>query len=95
MNTSAKSSCLARLRRVEGQVRGIARMVEEDRYCIDIVTQVQAAKAALDKVEAEVLKDHVAHCVEDAIRSGDAASQREKVAELMRVLGTIRVGAAR
>ena len=95
MKATAKSSCLARLRRVEGQVRGVARLVEEDRYCIDIVTQIQAAKAALDKVEAEVLKDHVAHCVEDAIRSGDAASQREKVAELMRVLGNIRVGASR
>lgn len=95
MNSGHRDGLLARLRRIEGQVRGIGRMVEDDRYCIDIVTQLQAAKAALDKVEAEVLKDHVAHCVEDAIRSGDAASQREKVAELMRVLGNIRVGTSR
>jgi DNA-binding FrmR family transcriptional regulator len=62
-------------------------MVEEDRYCIDVVTQISAARAALRKVEEEVLHDHVAHCVENAIASGNKAEQRRKVAELMEVLG--------
>ena len=75
------------LQRIEGQVRGLIRMVEEDRYCIDIVTQISAARAALRKVEEEVLHDHVAHCVENAISSGNKAEQRRKVAELMEVLG--------
>jgi DNA-binding FrmR family transcriptional regulator len=75
------------LQRIEGQVRGLARMVEEDRYCIDVVTQISAARAALRKVEEEVLHDHVAHCVENAIASGNKAEQRRKVAELMEVLG--------
>lgn len=82
----SKSSCLKRLSRIEGQVRGLARMVEEDRYCIDIVTQIAAARAALRRVEDEVLRDHIAHCVEHAIVSGDAADQRRKIEELMDVL---------
>jgi len=82
-----KEAVQKRLRRVEGQVRGIERMVEEDRYCIDVVTQISAARAALRKVEEEVLHDHVAHCVENAIASGNKAEQRRKVAELMEVLG--------
>jgi DNA-binding FrmR family transcriptional regulator len=61
-------------------------MVEDDRYCIDIVTQISAVRAALRRVEEEVLRDHVAHCVEHAIASGNAADQRRKVAELMDVL---------
>ena len=60
-------------------------MVEEDRYCIDIVTQIAAVRAALRRVEEEMLRDHVAHCVEHAIASGDADEQRQKVAELMDV----------
>ncbi|MEO3433379.1 metal-sensitive transcriptional regulator [Inquilinus sp. CAU 1745] len=84
-----KTSCLSRLKRIEGQVRGIGRMVEDERYCIDIVTQIQAVRAALKKVEEEVLKDHVSHCVEHAIQSGDADEQREKIAELMQVLGRL------
>ena len=76
-----------RLKRIEGQVRGLARMVEEDRYCIDIVTQISAVRAALRRVEEEVLRDHVAHCVEGAIASGNRADQRQKIAELMEVLG--------
>jgi DNA-binding FrmR family transcriptional regulator len=86
MQEEAKRSCSARLKRVEGQVRGIARMVEEDRYCIDILTQLRAARAALRRVEDEVLNDHVGHCVEGAIASGDAAEQRQKVQELLTVL---------
>jgi DNA-binding FrmR family transcriptional regulator len=79
-------ACLKRLGRIEGQVRGIARMVEEDRYCIDIVTQISAVRAALRRVEEEVLRDHVAHCVERAIASGDAEEQRRNMDELIDVL---------
>jgi DNA-binding FrmR family transcriptional regulator len=87
MQTNAKASCRRRLQRIEGQVRGLARMVEDDRYCIDIVTQISAVRAALRKVEEEILKDHVAHCVEHAIASGDKSDQRRKIAELMDVFG--------
>jgi len=62
-------------------------MVEEDRYCIDIVTQISAVRAALRRVEEEILRDHVAHCVEHAIASGNKADQREKITELMEVIG--------
>jgi CsoR family transcriptional regulator, copper-sensing transcriptional repressor len=86
MRDKAKTSCLKRLSRIEGQVRGLARMIEEDRYCIDIVTQLSAVRAALRCVEEEVLRDHVAHCVEHAIASGNTSEQRQKVAELMDVL---------
>ena len=87
MDKNIKTSTLKRLGRIEGQVRGLARMVEDDRYCIDIVTQISAVRAALRRVEEEILRDHVAHCVEHAIRSGDKADQRQKVAELMDVMG--------
>jgi DNA-binding FrmR family transcriptional regulator len=86
MHEQAKASCLKRLSRIEGQVRGLARMVEEDRYCIDVVTQIAAVRAALRRVEEEVLREHISHCVEHAIVSGDAAEQRQKIAELMDVL---------
>jgi DNA-binding FrmR family transcriptional regulator len=82
-----KSATLMRLNRIEGQVRGLARMVEADRYCIDIVTQIAAVRAALRRAEEEILRDHVAHCVEDAIVSGDKTAQRRKIAELMDVVG--------
>ena len=86
MQTDTKASVLKRLARVEGQVRGLSRMVEEDRYCIDVVTQIAAVRAALRRVEEEVLKDHVAHCVAHAIASGDKSDQRQKVNELIDVL---------
>ena len=86
MSKHDKSSNLKRLSRIEGQVRGVARMVEEDRYCIDIITQIAAVRAALRRVEEEILREHISHCVEHAIVSGDAAEQRRKVAELMDVL---------
>jgi DNA-binding FrmR family transcriptional regulator len=86
MQKDTKASCQKRLSRIEGQVRGLARMVEEDRYCIDVVTQVSAVRAALRRVEEEVLRDHVAHCLEHAIASGDAREQRRKIKELMDVL---------
>ena len=87
MRTNAKASVLRRLARIEGQVRGLSRMVEADRYCIDIVTQIAAVRAALGRAEVEILSDHVAHCVDHAIASGNKAEQRRKVAELMDVLG--------
>ena len=89
MRKDIKASVGKRLGRIEGQVRGLAKMVEGDRYCIDIVTQISAVRAALRRVEEEVLKDHVAHCVEHAIASGDKADQREKIAELMAVIGRV------
>lgn len=86
MREDIKASCAKRLQRIEGQVRGIARMVDEDRYCIDIVTQISAVRAALRRLEEEILRDHVAHCVEHAIASSDKADQRKKIEELMAVL---------
>ncbi|ABA04172.1 Protein of unknown function DUF156 [Nitrobacter winogradskyi Nb-255] len=86
MRDNIKISCRKRLSRIEGQVRGLSRMVEEDRYCIDIVTQISAVRAALRRVEEEVLKDHVAHCVEHAITSGNKTDQRRKISELMAVI---------
>lgn len=90
MMAAAKASCAKRLNRIEGQVRGIARMVEQDRYCIDVVTQIAAVRAALKKVEEVILQDHVSCCVEHAIESGDKDEQRKKVAELVDVLGRVR-----
>ncbi len=81
-----KAKLLNRLSRVEGHVRGIAKMIEEDRYCIDILTQVRAARAALAKVESEMLKTHLSHCIEGAIVSGDAEQQRTKARELIELL---------
>jgi len=86
MRSEIKAPCLKRLKRIEGQVRGLSRMVEQDRYCIDIVTQIAAVRAALRRAEEEVLRDHVAHCVERAVASGSKAEQRRKIAELMDVL---------
>jgi DNA-binding FrmR family transcriptional regulator len=87
MQPPVKTSCLKRLSRIEGQVRGLQRMIEQDRYCIDVITQVSAVRAALKRVEEEVLKDHLAHCVEHAIVAGDRDEQRAKIGELMRTLG--------
>ena len=82
-----KEALVKRLHRIEGQVRGIERMVEDDRYCIDVVTQISAVRAALRRLEEEILRDHVGHCVEHAIAAGNKADQRRKVAELMDVIG--------
>ena len=86
MVDKTKAGCLAHLKRIEGQVRGIARMIDDDRYCIDVITQIQAVRSAITRVEEELLHDHVGHCVEDAIRSGKAGEQRKKVKELVQVL---------
>ena len=84
--TSDGPRLIARLSRIEGQVRGIAKMVADGRYCIDVLTQVRAARAALAKVETAMLKDHLGHCIEGAISSGDVADQRAKAAELIALL---------
>ena len=86
MRSDIKISALKRLKRIEGQVRGLHRMVEDDRYCIDIVTQISAVRTALRRLEEEILRDHVAHCVERAIASGNKADQRRKIEELMSVV---------
>ena len=80
---SAQERIVNRLRRVEGQVRGITQMVENDRYCIDILHQLQAVKSALARAEDEILKNHASHCIAEAIASGDADKQREKFGELI------------
>ena len=87
MQGNTKLPVLKRLSRIEGQVRGLSRMVEEDRYCIDIVTQISAIRAALRRAEEEILREHVSHCVEHAIASGNKAEQRKKISEIINVLG--------
>ena len=83
--TATKDQLLNRLRRVEGQVRGIERMVEEDRYCIDVLTQIGAIQAALDKVALGLLDDHTQHCVMGA----EGEQRREKTDELMAAVGRL------
>jgi DNA-binding FrmR family transcriptional regulator len=78
-----KQALTKRLHRIEGQVRGIERMVEDDRYCIDILTQIAAVNTALESLAFRVLDDHVNHCVADAIASGDAKAAEEKSRELL------------
>jgi len=89
MRDELKSSVLKRLSRIEGQVRGLSRMVQEDRYCIDLVTQIAAVRAALRRAEDEILKDHVSHCVEHAVATGNKADQRAKIAELVELIGRV------
>src|SRR6202011_3688801 len=74
-----KAALDARLARIEGQIGGIRRMVEDDRYCIDVLTQLNAAKAALDRVALLLLKDHIGHCVADAVRDGDREPKLEEL----------------
>ena len=78
-----KDAMIKRLHRIEGQVRGIEKMVEDDRYCIDILTQIGAVKTALEQVGVKLLEDHVTHCVADAISSGDERAAGEKTSELL------------
>ena len=84
--TKDKQSIQARLRRIEGQVRGIQKMVEEDRYCIDVLTQVNATRAALESVALQLLADHTEHCVTEAIRLGEGD---QKVRELNEAVGRL------
>ncbi len=84
--TATKDELLARLKRIEGQIRGIEGMVQEDRYCIDVLTQISAARAALDKVALGLLDDHAHHCVIGA----ESAQERDaKTAELMEAVGRL------
>ncbi len=85
-----RTALLNRLRRIEGQVRGVSQMVADDRYCIDILHQVRAVKAALAKAETEILKDHAACCVAEAIASGDASEQRTKFNELVELFDKVK-----
>jgi DNA-binding FrmR family transcriptional regulator len=78
-----KDALVKRLHRIEGQVRGIERMIEDERYCIDVLTQIGAVTTALESVAFEILDDHVSHCVSDALSSGDAAVAEEKSRELL------------
>ncbi len=85
-----KQATQRRLSRIEGQVRGVSRMIDEERYCIDVLQQIQAIRAAISKVEDAVLKDHAATCVESAIASGNAIDQRKKFSELVDLLGRVK-----
>ena len=87
MERPDKPKLLNRLSRIEGQVRGIARMVEDDRYCIDVLTQLQAARAALARVESELLRTHLDHCVRNALTSRNPDEARSKADEIITLLG--------
>ena len=89
MKTEDQKAIDRRLARIEGQVRGLMRMIDEDRYCIDIVTQIAAVRAALRRTEEALLQDHAAHCIEHAIASGNKGEQRRQVTELMAVLARV------
>jgi CsoR family transcriptional regulator, copper-sensing transcriptional repressor len=78
-----RDAIVKRLHRIEGQVRGLERMVEDDRYCIDVLTQISAVTTALESLALRILDDHVQHCVADALASGDAAAAQEKSRELL------------
>ena len=86
----SKQDAINRLKRIEGQVRGIAQMLADERYCIDVLHQLAAVRAALAKVESAVLKDHAACCVNEAIASGDVGEQRAKFNELVDLLEKVR-----
>ena len=86
MQADTKPKILNRLSRIEGQVRGIARMVADDRYCIDLLTQLQAVRAAVHRVETEVLRDHLDHCVMGTMTGDDLADRKAKAAELIELL---------
>ena len=90
MDEKLKKSQLARLSRIEGQVRGVARMIEEERYCIDVLTQIRAVRAALDKVEQETLGDHLQHCVAHAFHAGSEKDRQIKIDEILEVLDSRR-----
>jgi DNA-binding FrmR family transcriptional regulator len=77
---------IARLRRIEGQIRGVQRMIEEERYCIDILNQLQAVEAALKRVEANILRKHLQGCVSAAVRTGSEREQDAKLDEIVKLL---------
>ncbi|MBV8188628.1 MAG: metal-sensitive transcriptional regulator [Alphaproteobacteria bacterium] len=90
MDDKVKKAQLARLGRIEGQVRGVARMLDEDRYCIDVLNQIRAVRAALDKVEQEVLGNHLQHCVAHTFHAGTERDRQAKIDELLEVLDSRR-----
>jgi len=90
MREATKRAVTGRLKRIAGQVGGLLRMVDEDRYCVEVLTQIEAVRAALHKVGEQVLRDHVSHCVAGAFASGDAGDQREKIEELVTTIGRMR-----
>lgn len=83
---SRKTSTISRMRRIEGQTRGVIRMIEDDRYCIDVLNQLKAVRAAIKRVENEVLSEHAAHCIHQAVNSGSKKQQSEKFQELIDLL---------
>ena len=85
-----RGSVVKRLKRIEGQVKGLVRMVEEDRYCIDILHQIQATKAALTKAETELLRAHAGECVDAALRQGTVREKRKKIVELVDLFERVR-----
>lgn len=87
MRRETSQLAIKRLARIEGQIRGISGMIQDERYCIDIVRQIQAVKSALTSLEGFVLNDHLDTCVETALTSDDMDQRRAKVEELVAVLG--------
>ena len=87
---TSRQAIVRRLNRIEGQVKGLSRMLESDRYCIDILHQIQATKAALTKVETELLRAHARECVEEALEQGSLEEQREKIVELVDLFERVR-----
>ena len=85
-----RQSIVKRLNRIEGQVKGVVRMLEEDRYCIDILHQIQAIKAALTKAETELLRAHAGECVDAALRQGTVQEKRKKIVELVELFERVR-----
>jgi DNA-binding FrmR family transcriptional regulator len=87
MHDATRAGVVSRLKRIEGQVGGLLRMVDEDRYCVDVLTQINAVRAALHRVEEQILRDHVSHCVASAFATGDVIEQRNKIEELVATIG--------
>lgn len=85
VDTPTGKKALTALKRIEGQVRGVAKMIEDRRYCIDVVTQIEAARAALARVEADLLRQHMSHCVKAAMASSDPGDQERVIDELIGV----------
>jgi CsoR family transcriptional regulator, copper-sensing transcriptional repressor len=90
VNQVKTQQALSRLRRIEGQIRGIQKMVEDERYCVDILTQISAVVAALHGVEDQVMENHLNTCVADAMRSDDAGEKAQKIDEIMTVVSKFR-----
>lgn len=85
MDTKTKKNCLSRLARVEGQVRGVHNMLEDNRYCVDILTQINAVSGALESLKQIILREHMQQCVTEAFHSGSLKERQEKISELIRI----------